>query len=114
MSGGTFQINSWQLEDVIEKIERVINLNKREMPLIVLDRELSWVTDLKKYLEKYPEEKLYYNYSDETINRFKEAVSVIKQAKIYIQRLDYLLASDDGEDSFIERLDKELKQLNNE
>lgn len=34
---------------------------------------------------------------------------LLEIAQIYAQRIDYLLAGDDGEETFQERLDKELK-----
>ena len=46
-----------------------------------------------------------------TIKEFKNAIDAIALAQIYIQRIDYLLAGDDGEESFHRRLDKELKEF---
>jgi hypothetical protein len=54
-----------------------------------------------------------YEYSDKTINEFKKAVNILKQAYIYTQRIDWLLSGDDGEDSFHERLKDELEENKN-
>jgi len=35
-------------------------------------------------------------------------VEILKKAKIYAQRVDYLLSGDDGEESFLRRLKEEL------
>jgi hypothetical protein len=41
----------------------------------------------------------------------KEAVKALKIAQVYAQRVDWLLSGDDGEESFLSRLDDELKKL---
>ena len=41
----------------------------------------------------------------------KRAVYVLRMAYIYARRVDWLLAGDDGEDSFVERLQMELSEL---
>jgi hypothetical protein len=41
----------------------------------------------------------------------KEAVKALKIAQVYAQRVDWLLSGDDGEESFLRRLDDELKKL---
>lgn len=40
--------------------------------------------------------------------KFEEAIFVLEQAFIYAHRIDWLLSGDDGEDNFIERLEKDL------
>ena len=42
----------------------------------------------------------------------EEALKIVIQAQIYIQRIDYLLSGDDGEESFLQRLKKELNEKN--
>ena len=66
-----------------------------------------------EYYEKYPEEKYHYKYPDEVIEKFKEASEVIAKAQVYIQRMDWLLSGDDGEESFLERLKEDLNKLKN-
>ena len=41
----------------------------------------------------------------------KEAVRALKIAQVYAQRVDWLLSGDDGEESFLSRLEEELKKL---
>jgi hypothetical protein len=43
----------------------------------------------------------------------KEAVKQLRIAAIYAQRVDWFLSGDDGEESFIERLNEELNEINN-
>lgn len=44
------------------------------------------------------------------IEKFKEGVEFLRKAQIYAHRIDYLLSSDDGEESFLERLKEELEK----
>lgn len=46
------------------------------------------------------------------IERFKLAVKYLKIAEVYTHRIDWLLSGDDGEESFLERLDEDLEKLN--
>lgn len=51
-----------------------------------------------------------YEFSDETLNRFKEGISFVNKAKIYLHRIDYLLAGDDSEQSFLKRIKEDLNE----
>lgn len=48
-------------------------------------------------------------YSAETINEFKSAIASLKKSAIYAQRIDWLVSGDDGEETFHERLKKDLE-----
>lgn len=48
------------------------------------------------------------NYSKETQKEFDNAIELINRAYIYAHRIDYLISGDDGEDTFHERLHREL------
>lgn len=50
-------------------------------------------------------------FKPETINAFETAISVMMIAEIYAQRIDWLLAGDDGEDTFHERLSEDLERF---
>lgn len=47
-------------------------------------------------------------FSEETLNKFEIGLDFIKTARIYLERIDYLLSCDDGEESFHRRLLKDL------
>lgn len=47
--------------------------------------------------------------SEETMNEFRKAALIMKMAVVYAQRIDWFLSGDDGEESFLERLHKELE-----
>jgi len=58
------------------------------------------------------EQKKGAGYKEETIQEFKLAVWHLQQALVYAQRIDWLLAGDDGEESFHKRLKEDLEKLN--
>ena len=51
-------------------------------------------------------------YTDETLKRFRTGLELIKKAKIYLQRIDYLLSGDDGEETFHKRIKEDHKKEN--
>lgn len=111
MSGGTWDYLQYRYTDVIEDIEKLIRDNGRLKTPEELKEE-SWGEP--DWYEKYPEDKYYHKYPDEVIERFKEGLKVVKKAQVYMQRLDYLIAGDDREESFLERLEKELNKIEDE
>lgn len=48
-------------------------------------------------------------FSEETIKEFRVGLEALEKAAIYAQRIDWLVSGDDGEESFHERLAKNLK-----
>lgn len=85
MSGGYFDYKQYQIADMANKIENVIKNNAEK--------------DEWGYAR---------NYCPETIEKFNEAVKALRQAAIYVQRIDWLLSGDDSEESFISRLADDL------
>lgn len=61
--------------------------------------------------QEYEDGEYYPEYSDETIQIFRDAVKTLRKAAIYAQRIDWFLSGDDGEESLKERLEEELKKL---
>jgi hypothetical protein len=94
MSGGAFDYKQYELNYIADSIEQVIinNGKKRENPD-------PW------------ESEYYYEYPEDVIQKFEEAVFFIKIAQVYAQRVDWILSGDDGEESFIKRLDEDLSKL---
>lgn len=107
MSGGHFDYNQYWINDIANSIERELNRQGKEKP----KDELYWD---KEYYEKHPDEKYYYTYPEIVQEKMKEAVKQLKIAAIYAQRVDWYLSGDDGDESFIERLEEELKAYNNQ
>lgn len=81
MSGGYFEYDQHRLQDMIDKIQHIINENDTT----------EW-----------------YHYSEETIDEFKNAIDVMKIAYVYAQRIDWLVSADDSEKAFHARLAEEL------
>lgn len=84
MSGGTFEHNEYHICKIAEDIQDIVDYN-----------------DAPKTERKF---------SPETIERFSEAVDLLRRAHILVHRIDYLLAGDDGEDNFHERLQEDLEK----
>lgn len=91
MSGGRFDYLQYRFTEIIDAIEQEIRDNNAE------PREEDWF---------FP-----HNYREETIEKFKEGIKAIKIAQAYAQRIDWLLSSDDLEDSFHIGLIEDLKNI---
>lgn len=81
MSGGHFNYNQSNISDIANEIER----------LILTNDPTNW-----------------YGYSPETLEEFKKAVILLREAYIYVHRIDWLISGDDGEVTFHERLKEDL------
>ena len=95
MSGGRFDYIQYRLDDVADNIQREI------------DRSGKKITE-KEQAEGYYFSDTHYEYPEEVINKFKEAISIIRKASIYMHRIDWLLSGDDGDETFLERLKDDL------
>ena len=92
MSGGHFQYKQYEFGQIADEIEQIILDNDSE--------EVNEYGDTKGY-----------GYSPETIAKFKIARMSLLLAQIYVQRIDWLVSGDDGEDSFHGRLDADFEAL---
>jgi hypothetical protein len=92
MSGGFFDYNQYRIGQIADDIGQEIYHND------------SVETD------EYGSQR-GNNFSKETIAEFKKGVELLKMAQIYAHRCDYLFSGDDGEESFHERLKKDLEEL---
>jgi len=108
MSGGRFNYKQYQLQEIIDDIEKEIE--KSGKPKTKEELKEDWYDE--EWYKKYPEDLNHPKYSDEVIEEFKKAMDIIKKAAIYIQRIDWFLSGDDGEESFIRRLNNELNESN--
>lgn len=105
MSGGHFDYKQYQIDQIIEGIEEHLELMGKE-------REDVDNPYRREYYSEYPEARIYPVESEEVQERMRHAIRALKIAKIYAQRVDWYLSGDDGEESFLERLDRELHKLN--
>ena len=108
MSGGHWNYLQYRFTDVIEDIKHEIDKSGKPKTKEELKEE-SWRGS--DWYEKYPEYLNHYKYPDEVIEEFKKGLELIEKAQIYMQRIDWLLSGDDGDESFIERLNEDLNKL---
>lgn len=95
MSGGAFDYNQYKIGEIADHIQSVIDNNNK--PVEKQDRWGDW-----------DNREVYSSYSEETIMEFKRCVSLLREAMIYVHRIDWLLSDDDGEETFHKRLKEEL------
>jgi len=109
MSGGKFNYDQHRIKYMAEIVEHYIEQNGRPKTREELKDE-GWRDP--DWYKRYPEDLNHYKYPEEVIEKFKEAVVILRKASIYAHRIDYLLSGDDGEESFLKRLQEELEHLN--
>jgi hypothetical protein len=108
MSGGAFNYDQYKIGYMVDQIEEVVVKNGVEKTPEELKNE-GWRDP--DWYKKYPEDLFHYKYPDEVIEKMKEGIEVLKRAQIYAQRIDWLLSGDDGEESFLKRLEEELNEI---
>lgn len=92
MSGGHFDYWDHHITTVADKIEELIATNDSD--------ELNEWGD-----------PVGHHFTPETIEKFKKAACLLRQAFVYAHRIDYLISGDDSEKSFHERLEEDLHEL---
>lgn len=106
MSGGHFNYAQHHIYEIIHELETVIENNGKTISMSKFKIDVN-------NPEGFPADECinieHYEYPSEIINRFKDALLALKISYIYAQRIDWLLSGDDGDESFIKRLDEELK-----
>ena len=88
MSGGHFEYRQYRLEDFAGEIDQLIARNSDET--------------MNEWGEKRG-----MGFTDATIIRFKEAAHTLRRAQDMMQRVDWLMSEDDGEETFHERWDSD-------
>lgn len=63
-------------------------------------------------VEEYPDGEYYPDYTEETLQEFRNGIAALRRAYVYAQRIDWILSGDDNEESFHRRLKDELEKLN--
>jgi hypothetical protein len=112
MSGGTFDYNQYKIRYIANDIEQEIAKSGKPKSPRELKDESGWRD--REWYKKYPEDLNHYKLRDEILEEFKNAYEMLRKAEIYAQRVDWYLAGDDGEDSFLERLKSDLELLKSE
>jgi hypothetical protein len=106
MSGGFFDYKQYEINNIIDSIERELNKQGQLKP-----KDEIYGND--EYLKKYPEEKFYHTYPEEIQEKMKEAIKTLKIAAVYVQRIDWFISGDDGEETFLTRLSEDLNKIDN-
>lgn len=89
MSGGhAFDYNQHRIMDIQDSIEELIASNKTP--------------------DDFGESR---GYSNETLERFEEALYHLEVAYEFAQRIDWLVSGDDGEEEFHNRLETALAKI---
>ena len=104
MSGGTFEYSQYRIKDIADRIEREIYDSGREKTPSELKQEKH-----EHYDPTHTPDPTHYEYPEEVMKEFKKAYTLLRVAEIYAQRIDWLLAGDDGEETFLERLKQDLE-----
>ena len=87
MSGGQFNYKQYEIDCIADQVKH----------------------EIRRMMNPH-REQFYYDFDDETIRLFTDAVKALRIAAIYAQRIDWLMSGDDGDESFKERLKQELKE----
>ena len=101
MSGGHFDYYQYHIREIAESIQEELDQQGQAIPKSSL-----------RYGYSDQEQLFYETYSPKVQEIFIEAVKALKTAYVYAQRIDWFLSGDDGEESFLKRLEDELKELN--
>lgn len=92
MSGGHFDYQQYNITRIADDIQ------------LMIDNNLS--VEKNEYGDP-----IGRGYPAEVVDRFREAVKVLRVAQVYAQRIDWLISGDDGERNFMLRLEEELLML---
>jgi len=90
MSGGTFDYVQYRFAEIADTIQSRIDSNGKPV------NEDGWGQE---------------TYSPETIKEFQTGIEHIRKAQVYANRIDWLMAGDDGEATFHHRLKEDLAAI---
>lgn len=100
MSGGHFNYDQHKIRNISDEIK------------IILEKQGTPIED--SYSMYFDGVTTFPVLPQEIEEKFEEAIYYLRKAEIYAQRIDYLMSGDDSEESFLERLAQELKNLDKE
>jgi len=92
MSGGFFDYQQYRIGQIADDIRLLIDTNHS--------------TEINKWGDR-----IGRGYPPEVIQRFRDAVAALRLAQVYAQRVDWLVSGDDGADSFLIRLEEDLRDV---
>lgn len=89
MSGGYFDYKQFQFEDIARSIDELIRTN-----------DCTDKNDRGYAIGKH--------YSVDVIEKFKETACELRRCAAMVNRVDYLVSADDGEEEFREKWEEEV------
>lgn len=89
MSGGHWNYKQYQIRQAVDDIDQMIRTNDDKTPN-------EWGNPTG------------YHFPPAVIEEFRRAMAVLQAAEIYWHRIDWLVSGDDGEESFLARIQKDL------
>lgn len=92
MSGGHFDYKEFWLGEIADSVEDLIKSNDDTT------------------LDDFGYERGRF-YSHKTLQHFQEAVNMLRTAYVYIKAIDYLVSCDDGEDTFLDKIEDFLDNV---
>jgi hypothetical protein len=91
MSGGHFDYVQYRISQVADEVaQEILNNNVKD----------DWGHS--------------HDYSEETLEKFRLCVKLLKETHIMLQRIDYLISGDDSEETFHKRWMEDLENLKKE
>jgi hypothetical protein len=106
MSGGSFDYLQYRISEIYVRVLEEIQKSGKEKTKEEIKRDT--------YYMGQDVDTKHYEYKKEVLDKFKEGYIKLREAQIYAQRIDWLLAWDDGEETFLKRLQEDLKGLYDE
>lgn len=107
MSGGHFDYQQYRIDDIAEEILDEIRNNEEGYD--DYSDGVSYGFGKEGTITEKPEG--WQRYPDDIIKEFKEGYRMCKIAKAYVQRIDWLLSGDDGEECFHKSLKEDLEEI---
>lgn len=88
MSGGRFNYTQYKITEAADDLEIAIGKNGTK------DDRAFW-----------------RSLSPESKREIKKGLKILRKANVYLTRMDWLFSGDDGEESFLARLEEDLKGI---
>ena len=110
MSRGALEYAYSRINDVIDRIKDEIVKTESE----IQSGELNYYKPYDYYKKNYPDRTEFKSkkaLARAVLNKYNESLECLERAAIYAQRIEWLLSSDDGYESFILRTEEQLKML---
>ena len=110
MSGGAFDYQQYHIDRIADEIDQLVRKNGRKKNE---EEKKDYPWRDSEWYNNHPKDEYHHEYAPAVIAELKQAVEILRIAGVYAQRVDWLISGDDGEESFLKRLEEDLQKLNN-